>query len=107
MTQQLELTPAPRSTPDVAWLEQTLLRADRWLTARELVALAEGRFDDRDIRALASESYDVVSGPRGYRHLSHCDLAEIERGCDRLESQAREMTRRSLRLRRHAHQVLH
>lgn len=111
MSTQPELSlPRPRAgwpaREEVAWLETVLLAADRWLKADELAALSAHGYDDRDIRALASASELVVSGHRGYRHLRQCDLAEVDRGCNRLASQGREMIERSLRLRRTAHRVL-
>jgi hypothetical protein len=64
---------------------------------------------DRKIRQLAEASDGlVISGPGspGYCHLYHCDPATIGHIADTLRSQARNMLRRSIRIRVRAHKLI-
>lgn len=89
--------------PNVRWLED-LLRARRgWMTAAEIAALTEGRIGDRDIRALASASKQIISGQKGYKHLDHASPEESAHAANWLESQAKKMSERAGVIRRNAH----
>lgn len=98
---------APPPAPPVGEVERLLA----WLsarpgfhTAKQLSAALD--LTDRRIRQLA-EAADglIVSGPGspGYCHLYHCDPKTIGHIADTLRSQARNMLRRSIRLRVRAH----
>jgi hypothetical protein len=79
-----------------------------WITARELAASLD--LTDRKIRQLAEHSDGlIISGPGcpGYRHLHHCTADQLREVADRLNSQARSMMRRSIRIRRRAHALIH
>lgn len=105
---QLDFFASPEM-PDVEWIEGELDRARCWLFAAELCRRA-GIEDDEDhkrwIRQLACRSKWVVSGQRGYRHMRHATAEEIDHCCAGLESQARELVTRAIRLRRNAHQMV-
>jgi hypothetical protein len=92
--------------PNIQWLLDTLDRARSWMTAAALRQASGDRLDDRHIRALAAAAApNLVSGQRGYRHIRHATTEEINRAADWLESQAREMLKRSQSLRRRHHQL--
>lgn len=105
---ELEL-PLFRTTPadpNVQWLESILDERRGWLTAREIAAASGDRVDDRQVRALAAASPSIISGQRGYRHLRHASAEEIDHAASWLESQARAMLDRSVRIRRRAHELV-
>ena len=103
MTSQLELTAPPPRDPDVRWLENLLLGAHCWMSARDIEATTGGRVDDRDARKLASCSEVIISGNKGYKHADHATPEELAHSSNRLISQGREMIKRGLRIRRYAH----
>lgn len=76
-------------------------------TAKQLSAALD--LTDRKIRQLA-EAADglIVSGPGspGYCHLYHCPPETIGHIADTLRSQARNMLRRSIRIRVRAHAII-
>lgn len=76
-------------------------------TAKQLAAALA--YNDRKIRQLA-EAADgmIVSGPGspGYCHLHHCPTETIGHIADTLRSQARNMLRRSIRIRIRAHSLI-
>jgi hypothetical protein len=101
---------APAPVAPVGEVERLLA----WLTARpgfhtakQLSAALD--LTDRKIRQLA-EAADglIVSGPGspGYCHLYHCDAETIGHIADTLRSQARNMLRRSIRIRVRAHSLI-
>lgn len=76
-------------------------------TAKQLaVALA---YTDRKVRQLAEQADGlIVSGPGspGYCHLHHCTPEAIAHIADTLRSQAKQMLRRSFRIRKRAHDLI-
>lgn len=100
--------PSPAAS-EVDRLTRHLLEAGPvWITARELAATLD--LTDRKVRQLAEHSDGlIVSGPGcpGYRHLNHCTADQLREVADRLNSQARAMMRRSIRIRRRAHAIIH
>ena len=77
-----------------------------WVRAKTLQA--EHGWSDRACRA-AAEAADgqVISGNEGYCLLGEATADEIRTAAARLESQARHMLRRALRIRTRAHRRLH
>lgn len=108
MISQTELS-LPSGTPTLS-TEAELLRiilrdADGWISARALAPAIGG--DDRAVRACAAELADeVISGQRGYRHVTRATPEEIAHFVHWMRSQARQMLRRTIRLQRRAHQVI-
>lgn len=105
MTEQLELTAPPHADPDVRWLEQLLLGAHCWMSARDIALSTGGRVGDRDLRALANASAEIISGQKGYKHLRHATAEEINHAASWLEAQAKKMGERAGRIRRRAHEI--
>lgn len=103
---QLTLFDRVSTDPNVRWLEKTLWEHREWITARGLRQLSGGRLDDREIRALAAVSPDVISGQGGYRHIERSTPEEIRHAAAWLESQGRKMVDRSIAIRRRAHTLL-
>jgi hypothetical protein len=107
---QLEL---PAAGPGVAndevavaaWLEELLLNAGCWMTAKDISLTTGGRVLDRDIRQVASETSNVISGQKGYRHIRCSTAEEINHAANWLESQADKMGKRARAIRRRAHQI--
>jgi len=99
--------PAPAEIGEVEALLVWLSSHPGFHTAKDITA-ALG-LKDRKIRQLA-EAADglIVSGPGspGYCHLYHCDPDTIGHIADTLRSQARNMLRRSIRIRVRAHQLI-
>ena len=99
--------PAPVPVGEVECLLAYLSANPGFHTARQLTAALD--FTDRKIRQLA-EAADglIVSGPGspGYCHLYHCDSKTIGHIADTLRSQARNMLRRSIRIRVRAHNLI-
>ena len=78
-----------------------------WTTAKQLAAQLD--LTDRKVRQLAEHSEgQIISGPGcpGYRHLRHCTADQLREVADRLNSQARAMMRRSIKIRRCAHALI-
>lgn len=66
-------------------------------------------FSDRTIRKLAESSGGlIISGPGspGYCHLDHCPVEKLNHIANTLQSQGKLMLRRSIAMRRKAHQRL-
>lgn len=105
--EQLELKqfPAAPHDPNVQWLEELLLGAKCWMSAKDISLTVGGKALDREIRELASASKWIISGQKGYRHISHATAEEINHAANWLESQAKKMSERAGRIRRSAHQV--
>lgn len=101
--------PRPQVAPSANWLERLLLERRGWVTAREILTHA-GREDNdaarRLLRVQANKSDQILSGQRGYRHLAHATPEEIHHAAAWWESQAGEMQRRAIALRRRAHQFV-
>ena len=100
-------TPAATEPGDVEILVAYLFNNPGFHTAKQLaVSLA---YTDRKVRQLAEQADGLnVSGPGspGYCHLNHCDPKTIGHIADTLRSQARNMLRRSIRIRIRAHKLI-
>lgn len=99
--------PPPPPPGEVEILTAYLKNNPGFHTAKQLsTALA---YNDRKIRQLA-EAADgmIISGPGspGYCHLNHCDPKTIGHIADTLRSQARNMLRRSIKIRIRAHNLI-
>lgn len=99
--------PAPAPVGEVEILLSYLSKHPGFHIAKDL-SEALG-LSDRKIRQLA-EAADglIVSGPGspGYCHLYHCDPDTIGHIADTLRSQAKQMLRRSIRIRNRAHKLI-
>jgi len=107
--EQLELpTQAPEDLTDVLWLERWLLEHPGWHTAAEIARAVEDRITDRAVRELASQSAWILSAPGspGYIHLKHSTAEQTDHYINAGRSQAVQMLKRYLRLRRSAHALL-
>jgi len=106
---QIEMNLA-EGTPDaanVAYLVRMLDEHRGWMTADDIGRLVDGHWNDRQVRRLAAAAMPmVISGQRGYRHIRHASAEEIDHAANWLESQACEMTRRALSIRRRAHELV-
>jgi hypothetical protein len=100
-------TPAPRhaADADLAWLEELLKGAGCWMSAKDIMLTVVGRLGDRDVRALASRSAWIISGQKGYKHITHASPEEIHHCAAWLESQAKQMGERAGRIRSAAHKI--
>lgn len=104
---ELALFRAAPTDPNVAWLVELLDQVRDWMTARQIATASAGRLDDRQIRMLAAAAApEVISGQRGYRHIRHGTAGEIDHAAAWLRAQAREMLRRSIAIRRRAHELV-
>ena len=93
---------------DLRWLQDTLKAKPDWQTSTELLALIGRAGEDhrRWLRQLASASEWIISGQRGYKHLDHATLDEINHAANWLESQAKKMSDRACTLRRNSHRKI-
>jgi hypothetical protein len=93
---------------DLRWLESYLREKATWMTAAEILVLVDRNTDEgqRWLRKLAQVSDWVISGQKGYKHLSHATGAEVDRFVCWMESQGKKMIGRAERMRRNAHTVL-
>ena len=103
---QLGLFESKPGDTNVVWLENVLAGADDWMTARVIMEKCGGQLHDRDVRELASASGWILSGQRGYRHMSHATTEEIDRASAWLVSQGKKMIQRGMLLRRNAHKKI-
>lgn len=108
---QPELFEQPRHAPaaDVAWFERLLQGGQVWMTAGDILLSVMKPADEKNkrwLRLLASQSHWIISGQKGYRHVEHCTIEEINHCANMLESQALEMSHRAGRLRKAAHRRL-
>jgi hypothetical protein len=104
---------APESHPDlfgvevdsvaVKWLENLLRGHGGWMTARDIILTTRGKAHERTLRELASKSSQVISGQKGYKHISHASAEEIDRAANWLVSQGKQMIKRGLTIRRSGH----
>jgi len=90
---------------EMGWLEKLLLDGKCWMTAGDIALTTQGRVNDRDIREVASGSAMIISGQKGYKHVSHSTAEEINRCANGLESQAKKMSDRAGAIRRQAHKI--
>lgn len=78
------------------------LQDGQWVKGSTLAARLHT--SDRCIRLMANQSGGrVLSGQKGYRLTRFCTLDEITHAENWLRSQARQMLKRSLEIRRHRH----
>ena len=107
MSQQPELKifTYPPDDSNTVWLETLLDGAKCWMTASDIALTTSGKIGDRDIRALASSSSNVLSGQKGYKHIKHATAEEIDHAANWLESQAKKMSDRAGAIRRNAHKI--
>ena len=103
MDAQLHLFRPIPTDQDVGHLIELLERRG-WTTAAEIERMTG--WTERRIRGLAAAGAPhIISGQRGYKHIARATTAEIAHAADWYRSQAREMLRRSIAIRRHAHQL--
>jgi hypothetical protein len=104
---QLGLFETARHAPDsdLAWLENLLAGARCWVTAADIMLTVGCLLNDRDLRALASQSNFIISGQKGYKHIEHSTPEEIHHCAAALESQAKQMAERAGRIRSAAHKL--
>ena len=95
---------SPRQDSDR--LEELLYRTRAWLTAKEIVCFSCGSVNEREIRSHASESSEIISGQKGYKHVACATPDEISHAANWLESQAKKMSERACAIRRRAHQLV-
>jgi hypothetical protein len=91
------------------WLEKFLLDHPAWHTSKMIQQTLRGLPNDsgdRVIRQLAAASPWIISGQKGYKHLSHSTAEEINHFTNWMLSQAGEMTRRAETIRRNAHKKI-
>lgn len=75
-----------------------------WTCAKTLWALYA--VDERTLRQIAADSDGfIISGQRGYKHISHATTDEIDHAANWLEAQAKKMATRAQSIRRRAHQI--
>jgi len=103
--QQPELFGPQRAEQEVSWLEKLLGDAKCWMSARDIMETTKGRVIDREIRHVASECENIISGQRGYKHIAHATPEEINHAANWLESQAKKMSERACAIRRNAHKI--
>jgi hypothetical protein len=92
----------------VQWLESFLNEHPVWHTAAMIQRALGGLATEdgaRKIRMLAQASPWIISGQKGYKHLSRATPEEINHFVNWMESQAREMTRRAETVKRNAHRI--
>lgn len=95
---------------DLSAFESAVRHAGGWILARDLLrrtGLEDTEHARRHLRALAAQSDAILSGQRGYCHLANATPEDIHHAAAWLESQAREMMQRAIRLRRRAHAAIH
>ena len=102
---QLGLFESKPTDTNVVWLEELLRGAGCWMTAKDILLTVGGRVHDRDLRELASASEWVISGQKGYKHMSHATAEEIHHARAWLESQAKKMGDRAGKLRSNCHKL--
>ena len=96
---QLGLFDAKPGDANVVWLETLLKGAGCWMTAKDIMLSCGFKLHDRDVRELASASGWIVSGQRGYRHMEHATVEEVDRSAAWLISQGKKMIKRGVLLR--------
>lgn len=103
---ELDLDTPP---PDARVEELIGILADQkdWITAAQLLATAWWPITEENkrlLRDLASQSDgQIISGQRGYRHIRHATIAEIEHAANWLQHQAVAMDTRARAIRRQRH----
>lgn len=92
--------------PNVQWLENLLRGAQCWMSARDICLTNGGRTRDREVRALASASANIISGQNGYKHIAHATAEEIHHASSWLVSQGKKMIKRGIAIQRNGHRRL-
>lgn len=107
---QLDLLPPPTTEErQSAWLEDYLRQRPGWHTAQDIQRSLGGLPTEdgkRKTRELAAASQWIISGQKGYKHLSHATPEEIAHFTNWMLSQARQMTDRAETVRRNAHRIV-
>lgn len=110
MQDELPLFEAQKDDPNVQDFVALIARADGWLTASEVLGrllMVNTDSNRRLVRAWAEAAEDeVISGQKGYRHISRCTPDEINHFSNWMLSQGKKMIRRALKTRRHAHALV-
>ncbi|HUS37327.1 MAG TPA: hypothetical protein VM680_18415 [Verrucomicrobiae bacterium] len=105
---QLELIETPPPDPRVEEMIHILADQKGWITAAQLLVTAWWPITEENkrlLRDLASQSDgQIISGQRGYRHIRHATLEEIDHAANWLQHQAVEMDNRARAIRRRKHQ---
>jgi len=108
---QTEFKTPRQSSPPQANVDRLvailLTHGERWTTSSEIAK--ETGYNERHIRDLAEHSEcRIVSGPGcpGYRHILHTTTAQIAEVVNRLQSQAKRMISRSVKINKAAHAML-
>ena len=106
---ELPLFRVAKDDTNIRWLENLLRGQGHWMTALEILKLIDRIPTDNErrwLRELASASEWILSGQKGYLHIEHSTVEEINHAASWLESQAKKMSDRACRLRRNGHRIL-
>ena len=107
MSTQLHLLQDPSEADNVRWLEGLLRDRPGWMTAAQIVQLVDkGPNFDRTLRKLASLSKWLITGQKGYKHVSHATAEEVDHFENWMLSQSRQMAGRALAVKRNFHRVV-
>jgi hypothetical protein len=87
-------------------LEELLKGHGAWMTRRDIQLTTRGLVGDRDIRALASASDQIISGQKGYRHIQNASPEEIHHASAWLVSQGKKMIQRGMAIQRQGHRII-
>lgn len=104
--EELPLTQARATDPNVLMFVGYLRTQDAWKTATEVceeLGLPPGESGKRMVRAWASADANIVSGNSGYRHVDLVSIEELREFLGRMSSQRQAMAAREIR----ARQILH
>lgn len=105
----LFVTRADKSARDVQWLENLLAGAGAWMLASDILLSIGWPVNDankRWVRQLASGSLEILSGQKGYLHVTAASAEEVNHSANWLISQGKEMIKRGLAQRKAAHGML-
>ena len=97
--QELPLTRRAKARPyDGLALENLLREREAWVAGIDI--RSQFGWSERHLRKVASAaSPQIISYPgssRGYRHIRHCTIEEINHAINALRAQAKEMDKRAL-----------
>jgi hypothetical protein len=87
----------------VKWLENLLRGGGCWMTAKDIILSTRGKAHERTLRDLASQSGQIITGQKGYKHIEHATAEEIAHASNWLISQGKKMIKRGLTIRRSGH----
>jgi len=111
MNTQLELSAAPVpdiEQRDIVWLQNLLKATPDWVTADDILLTINraGETHKRWLRRLAQGSEWLISGQKGYKHIDHATLDEVNHFAAAMRSQAKLMDERAAKLLTNAHKKL-